>query len=158
MRKYITITGLLLLAGVLAFPMFAVSQDAGMGKNMGKMMRMERGGEQMGAMRDQTSNLTAEQKTQIENLLKKFRDDNADTLKQLMTKHFDLNTVLGSDNPDAGKAKAIQKDISELNAKLAQKRIDLYIDMHKINPDAKFGRGMGRGFGMMGMQGAGDGR
>jgi Spy/CpxP family protein refolding chaperone len=151
MRKYITITGMLLMACVLAFPMMATSQDTKADKGTGRMMGMERGKGQMGASGGQTSNYTTEQKDQIEKLNKKFRDDNADTIKQLMTKQFDLNTILDSDKPDADKAKAVQKDISDLNAKLAQKRIDLYVEMRKINPDAKFGMGAGRGSGMMGM-------
>ena len=115
---------------------------------------MDRGQWQMGAMGDQASRLTAEQREQLKDLFKKFRNDNADTLKQLMTKRFDLDTALDADTPDAAKAKAIQKDISDLQAKLAQKRIDLFIDRLKIDPNAKFGRRMGRGLGMMGMPGA----
>lgn len=155
MKRCLTIMTLLLLAGVLAFPMMAFCRGAGTGKSMGGMMGMERGKWHMGSMGNHVSNLTTEQKSQIETLLKKFRTDNAETLKQLMTKHFDLNTILDSDSPDPGKAKAIQKEISALNAKLAQEKVGLYIDMRKINPDAKFGRGMGRGVGMMGMHGGG---
>ncbi len=141
MKKHITIAGIIFLASVFILPMMAFGQGGRMEKNQGKMMR---------PTVEQTPALTAEQKSQIEDLLKKFREDNADTLKQLMTKRFDLNTILDTDNPDAGKAKAIQKDISDLEAKLAQKRIDLYVEMHKINPNAKYNSGMGRNFGMKG--------
>jgi len=110
----------------------------------------------MGAMKGKTSNLTAEQQEQVEKLQKKFREDNADTIKQLMTKRFDLNTILSSEKPDADKARAAQKEISDLTAKLAQKRIDLYFELLKVNPDAKLGQGRGRGMGMMGMTGAED--
>lgn len=156
MKRLTGVLGILLLAGLLAFPIAAAAQDSTAEKSTGRMMGMQRGKGQMGNMGNKTSSLTAEQQEQIEKLQKKFREDNADTIKQLMTKRFDLNTILSSDNPDADKAKAAQKEISELTAKLAQKRIDLYFELRKIAPDAKFGRGLGRGMGMMGIQGADD--
>lgn len=156
MKKYVVITGMILLAGLLAFPMMASAQGAGAGKRAG-IMGMESAKGQRGIMGEKTSNLTTEQQEQIEKLHKKFRDDNADTIKQLMTKRFDLNTILDSDKPDADNARAIQKEISDLNAKLAQKRIDLYIETRKINPNTKFGMGAGRGRCMMGgMMGMGE--
>jgi len=146
MNKYTIIAVMLLLTGLLAFPMIAVSQNVGTEKQSTTTgMDKERGHWKNRA----TSNLTTEQREQIRKLHQKFREDNADTLKQLMTKHFDLKTVLSSDKPDLEKAKAIQKEISDLNAKLAQKRIDLYMDVRKINPNAKFGEGMRRGFRMV---------
>jgi Spy/CpxP family protein refolding chaperone len=156
MNKKIGISGILVLAALIAFPMMSMSQDAGTGKNTARTMKMERGKGQWGGRAGNNANLTTEQQDQIEKLHKKFRDDNADTIKQLMTKHFDLNTILDSDKPDGDKARAIQKEISDLNAKLAQKRIDLYIETRKINPDAKLGAGEGRGNGMMGRMGMGD--
>lgn len=147
-RTTITIVGLL-MAGLLIFPIMATGKGF-----QGGMTDTQRGKGQMGSMTGKTSNLTTEQLDQIEKLQKKFRDDNADTIKQLMTKRFDLNTILGSDKPDADKAKAVQKEISDLSAKLAQKRIDLYIELRKISPDAGVGRGYGKGQGMMmGMMG-----
>jgi len=146
MNKYTAIAVMLFLTGLLAFPMIAVSQNTSAEKQTTTMgMNKERGHWKDRA----TSNLTTEQREQIEKLHKKFREDNADTIKQLMTKRFDLNTALNSDKPDLEKAKAIQKEISDLNAKLAQKRIDLYMEVRKINPDSKFGGGMGRGLRMV---------
>ena len=43
----------------------------------------------------------------------------------------------------SGKAKAIQKEISDLHAKLEQKRMDMYFELIKINPDIKFWKGIG---------------
>jgi Spy/CpxP family protein refolding chaperone len=157
MKRLMSVMGILLLACIFAFPMAAAAQDATTGKNTGRMSGMQRGKGQMGNMWGENSNLTAEQQEQIGKLQKKFREDNAETLKQLMTKRFDLNTILNSDKPDAEKAKAVQKEISDLTAKLAQKRIDLYFELRKITPDANFGRGMGRGVGMMGMPGTEEG-
>jgi len=152
MSKYTLIAGMFLLAGLIIFPMTAASQGTttekqtttmGMEKNKGHMMGMP------------GMNLTGEQRDKISKLHQMFREENADTLKQLMTKQFDLRTILDSTKPDAEKAKAVQKDISDLKAKLAQKRIDLYFEVRKINPDAKFGSKEGKGHGMGGMMGHG---
>jgi Spy/CpxP family protein refolding chaperone len=151
MKRLISIIGILLLAGLIASPIVFAAQETTAEKGTGRM-GMQRGRAQMGAMKGKTSTLTTEQQEQIKKLQKKFREDNADTIKQLMTKHFDLNTILSSDKPDADKAKAVQKEISDLTAKLAQKRIDLYFELLKINPDAKFRQGIGRGMGMVGMK------
>ncbi len=156
MKRLTSIIGILALTGLFALPMVYAAEDTTTEKNTGKMTGMQRGKGQMGAMRGKASSLTTEQQAQVEKLQKKFREDNADTIKQLMTKRFDLNTILSSDKPDADKAKAAQKEISDLTAKLAQKRIDLYFELRKIAPDAKFGQGFGRGMRMMGMSGAED--
>jgi Spy/CpxP family protein refolding chaperone len=150
MRKYIFIIGILLLAAVLVFPLMAISEGTGTGnQTMATCMGKERG-HWMGRA---ASDLTAEQREQIKKLHEKFREDNADTRKQLMTKHFDLKTALNADKPDVDKAKAIQKEISDLNAKLAQKRIDLYQEIRKINPNARFRAGMERGHRRLGLMG-----
>jgi Spy/CpxP family protein refolding chaperone len=155
MKRLIGIMGILLLAGLFASSLVYAAEDTTTEKSKGRM-GMQRGKAQIGAIKGKTSNLTAEQQEQIEKLQKKFREDNADTIKQLMTKRFDFNTILTSDKPDADKAKAVQKEISDLTAKLAQKRIDLYFELLKINPDAKFGQGLGRGRGMVGKTSAED--
>ena len=148
MKKHITIAGIIFLAGVLALPMMTFAQNGRNAKRTDRMMGMEMSSHQGGLRVGKTTTLTDEQKGQIEDLLTKFRSDNADTLKELMTKRFDLKTALESDPPDGAKAKAIQKDISELTGKLAQEKIDLFIEIHKINPDAKFNVGMGMGSGI----------
>jgi len=156
MKRLTGIMGVLILTCLFAVSILYAAEDTATGKGTGKMMGMQRGRAQMGAMEGKASNLTDEQREQIEKLQKKFREDNADTIKQLMTKRFDLNTILSSDKPDAEKAKVIQKEISELQAKLAQKRLDLHFELARIAPDAKFGMGPGRRMGMMGMTDAED--
>ena len=142
MNKHIAISCIIFLTLLFVLPMTALG-------------RAGRGGNHSGRKIQQThvrsSALTAEQISRIEDLQKKFRDENADALKQLMTRRFDLETVLNSDNPDLAKARAAQKEISELDAELAQKRIDLHFNILKIAPDAKFHGSMGRGFGIKGM-------
>jgi Spy/CpxP family protein refolding chaperone len=98
-------------------------------------------------------NLTDEQKGQLDNLYKKFFDDTAQLRNQIWTKRGELQTLLSSPNPDPGKAKALQKELSDLKAKMAQERLTLQMEELKINPDARFGgrhfgpRGYSRGMG-----------
>jgi len=153
MKRMMSILGILLMAGIFAFSMSAAAQEPNMGKNTGKWSGMQRGRGITGNMGNK-STLTDEQQEQIEKLQKKFREDNADIIKELMIKRFDLKTILSSDKPDADKAKALQKEISELNSKLDQKRIELHLELMKIAPDANPGKGLGRGMGMMGMMGS----
>ena len=144
MKKQLTIAGIILMTGIFILPMASFGRGGKDGFFPGKNMRMT-------APQAKASNLTAEQISQIEELHKKFRDENAETLKQLMSKRFDLGIIFDSDNPDLAKAKAIQKEISDLDAKLAQKNIDLFGKILKINPNAKFHGGMERGHRMKGM-------
>ena len=63
--------------------------------------------------------------------------------KNLYSKELELRSELYKENPDVSKAGALQKEISELESELDQKRLDHMIKIRKLNPNA------GRGF-MMG--------
>jgi hypothetical protein len=63
--------------------------------------------------------------------------------QDLYSRQLELRSELYKENPDTAKAGALQKEISELESKLDQKRIDHMIKVRKLNPNA------GRGF-MMG--------
>ena len=94
-----------------------------------------------------SGNLTEEQRTQLDKLSQKFYDDTAQLKNEIWAKSAELNTLLNSSNPDADKAKALQKEISELRSKFAQARITFELETRKINPDQQFGRGYGKGYG-----------
>ena len=140
MKKLTTVTGALLVTGLLAFPMMASARDRGNmmgmdgGKNMEKMCTegRHRGGD---------ADLTAAQRQQMDALHEKFRADNAETLKSLMDKRFDLQTVLNADKPDLAKAKSLQGEINGLEASLALKHLDLFPEIRKIDPNAKWHQG-----------------
>jgi len=67
-----------------------------------------------------------------------------DSIRQnLYSKELELRSELYKENPDVSKAGALQKEISELESELDQKRLDHMIKIRKLNPNA------GRGF-MMG--------
>jgi hypothetical protein len=64
--------------------------------------------------------------------------------QDIYTKQLALRNAFLKSEPDTAKASQLQKDISERECKLDQKRIDHMIRMRKIFPDG------GRGFAMMG--------
>ena len=72
-----------------------------------------------------------------------------DLRQDVYTKELALKSELSKENPDTQKAAKLQKEISGLEAKIDQKRIDHLIKMKKINPNAGrmfTGRG-GMGYG-----------
>jgi hypothetical protein len=58
------------------------------------------------------------------------------TIRQdLYSKQLTLQSELSKSDPDFGKATVLQKEISDLEAQLDQKRIDHMTKMRKINPE-----------------------
>jgi len=145
MKKTLTIVGTMLLVAAIAIPVLAHGPGWGKGRHMisdwkggpGYCWQYGRGHE----------NLTQEQRSQLDKLSQKFHDETAQIRNEIRSKSAELNTLLTSPNPDAEKAKALQKEISDLKAKLAQKRIDFRLEACKIAPELRFGRGYGRGYG-----------
>ncbi|MFO7665688.1 MAG: periplasmic heavy metal sensor [Desulfobacterales bacterium] len=64
--------------------------------------------------------------------------------QDIYAKELELNSELAKKNIDTGKAANLQKEISELESKFDQKRLDHMIKMKKLNPN------LARGFGMRG--------
>jgi len=81
----------------------------------------------------------------LDKLYQRFYDETAQLRDEIWAKSEELNIVLSSPSPDAEKAKALQKEISDLRAKLAQSRINLRLEQRKITPKGYYGRRYGRG-------------
>ncbi len=143
MKNIIRITGITLLIVALAVPALAARQG----------VRGDRGQRVQKNVQTPFANLTPEQQEQLSTLHKKFRDETADDRNEMAKKYIDLRAILQSDNPDAGKAKAVQKEINKLQARISEARLELIIETKKILPDAPLGRGFGMGPGMRGMRG-----
>jgi len=145
MKKTLTIATVLVLAAALAAPVFAhgkswdrhAYQRGDWKSGPGHCSQYDRG----------YSNLTAEQRDQLDKLHQEFRDRNIQLRNELRSKAAELSSILNSANPDAEKAKALQQEISNLRAKMDQNRLDFELKAHKIAPDARFGRGYGKGYG-----------
>ena len=69
--------------------------------------------------------------------------------QDLYAKTLAIRSELAKKNPDIEKARALQKEISDLEAKIDQEKVDHMIKMRKINPNAgrEYGYGRERGFG-----------
>ena len=100
---------------------------------------------------DGYGNLTDEQRNELSQLDRKYSDQTKDLRNELWTKESELETILNSSNPDIDKAKGVQKEISDLRAKLDEKRIEYETEVRKLVPDATYpyyGHHMG-GYGHM---------
>jgi Spy/CpxP family protein refolding chaperone len=98
------------------------------------------------------ADLTPEQREQMETERQAFFDATKIERQDLYAKQLELRAEMAKSQPDINKASALQKEVSELQASLDQKRLGHIMAMRKINPDA--GRGFmmkGRGMGHHGM-------
>ena len=146
MKNITKITGITLLIVALAVPAFAQRQARGKGLPQKGIQNVQ----------ERLANLTPEQQEKLEELKalhEKFRDETADTRNEMAKKIIDLKAVLESDDPDVNDAKAIQKDISKLQAKFSEARLELIIEAKKLAPDKPFGRSFGARQSMSGMRG-----
>jgi Spy/CpxP family protein refolding chaperone len=149
MKRLITFLGIVVLFGAIASPLSAQGwrgMEFGpfMGHGPGPAIDPRMDGFPLGPW---FGPLTEEQRTQLDELNKRFQEETAELRETLADKSRELNTILTSEKPDEKQAKALQKEISDLNAKLAEKRLDFRFEMAKIIPESGLGRGFGRGLG-----------
>jgi len=143
MKKTLTIIGTILLVAAIAAPVLAYGPGRGKGRHM---MGYWQGGPGCGQYGRGYENLTEGQRSQLDRVHQKFYDETAQLRNEIWSKSAELNTLLNSANLDAEKAKALQNEISDLRAKMAQKRIDFELEVRKIAPEVRSGRGYGRGY------------
>jgi Spy/CpxP family protein refolding chaperone len=136
MKRLVIVLGILLLAGAVAVPVLA----RGPGGEEGYHMMGPWGSGPYGG-------LTEEQFKKFDQLNQKFYNDTADLRKEVWTKSRELSDILSSAEPDAVKAKALQKEISNLKAKLADESLNYELEARKIAPKDSYGRGYGWGSG-----------
>ena len=145
MKRLAIILGSVMLVSAIAYPVFAWGPGMGRGQGikgnwgggLGSCWRNERG----------YSNLTQEQQSALGQLNEKFFSETASIRNEIWSKSDELNNLLNAPDPDAEKAKALQKEIIDLRNVMAGKRLDFQLEARKINPDARFGAGYGRGYG-----------
>ena len=140
MKRTLTIIGTLFLVAAIATPVFARVRGKGM-----RPRGMVPGG-QVWPMKGGFANLTEEQRSQLDKLRQKFFDETAQLRTEILSKRAELRILLNTSNPDVEKVKGLQKDISDLEAKMAQERINFLLEARKINPDLPLGTGFGRGY------------
>jgi Spy/CpxP family protein refolding chaperone len=143
MKRTLIVLGIALLVAALAVPVvFAWGPGWGGGHHM-------RGywGSGPGYGRGYYGNVTPEQRARLDALDRKFYDETRDLRNKIWTKSRELDSVLSSSNLNPDKAKALLKEISNLRAKLDEKKVGYELEARKVVPDRRFGYGHGHGFG-----------
>jgi zinc resistance-associated protein len=146
MKRLGIVIGIFVLIAALAYPVFAWGPGWGRGYNMkgkwgggqGYCWQYDRG----------YANLNPEQQTKLGELNQKFSNETATLRNKIWAKSDELNTVLNAPDPDTGKAKALQREISDLRSQLAEQHLAFEIERRKIAPNAgsvsRYGKGYGR--------------
>ena len=130
-RNTLIMTGIVLFVSIATVSAYAHGPGWGMGRGYHMMDSWARGGGY--------GNLTDEQRNEMSRLDRKYFDQTTDMRNKLYTKESELQTILNSPNPDVDKAKAVQKEISDLRSQLDEKRIEYDIEARKAAPDATYG-------------------
>jgi Spy/CpxP family protein refolding chaperone len=103
------------------------------------------------------SELSQEDVQKLEQNRKAFWEATDSLRQQIYAKGLELESELVKEKPDAQQASALQKELSNLEGELAQKRIEHRLKMKEINPNAGRGwRGAYRGKGNCPRYGGGD--
>jgi Spy/CpxP family protein refolding chaperone len=92
--------------------------------------------------------MSKEHYQQLEQKREAFFQETRELRADLYEKERALESELAKAEPDASRATGLQKEISQLQSQLDQKRIDHMVEMRKLSPNA--GRGFMRGGPMMG--------
>jgi Spy/CpxP family protein refolding chaperone len=143
MKRFITTLGIVILAGAIAIPAFAHGPERGKGHygrghwggGPGRGWQHHMGHE----------NLTEAQRSQLQKLHQDFYDKTAKLRVEIMSKRAELGILLNTSNPDAAKATALQKELSDLRAQMAQEMLKFQLEVRKIAPDLRLGKGYCQG-------------
>jgi Spy/CpxP family protein refolding chaperone len=145
--------GLLAVFAILAVVALSVSAYAGrgmMGYGQGDGQCMRGMGGQGRGPGHMMGNLTEDEIKKINEERDAFFKATDDLRQDIYAKEMELNSELAKKNIDADKAAKLQKEISELESKFDQKRLEHMIKMKKLSPHMARGFGMGMGKGMGG--------
>ncbi|MEJ2655828.1 MAG: periplasmic heavy metal sensor [Desulfobacterales bacterium] len=144
MKKLSSIVGITLLSALLIVPVAVRAYGWGWGG--GHMMGYWGGGPGYYHPYDRGyTALNSKQQEQLAELNQKFYNETQTLRDKLWSKSAELNALLSETNPDSGKISKLQKEISDLRAKLDEKATNNQIEARKIAPEARFGGGYGYG-------------
>lgn len=87
----------------------------------------------------QAANLTDEQREQLDTERQAFFEATRTERQDIYAKRLELRAEMAKRNPDVKKASAVQKEISDLQGSLDQKRLTHMMKVREINPDAGMG-------------------
>jgi Spy/CpxP family protein refolding chaperone len=141
--------GFIVVLAIVAVVVLSVSAYAGRGTGYGfgagggQCMRGMGGygpGYMMGNISDDDAKKMNEER-------EAFFKSTEDLRQDIYTMELELESELAKKNIDTEKAARLQKEISELESKFDQKRLDHMIKLKKLNPNMAKGFGMGKGMG-----------
>jgi Spy/CpxP family protein refolding chaperone len=101
------------------------------------------------------SGLSEKEAAQVDAAREKFRKDTRELRGKIDEKTVQLRNEMVKDEPDSGKAAALQSELSDLRAQFDQKALGHRLEMRKLLPDKFQGREYGRGYGRGGGRGFG---
>ena len=133
MKKFLVIVAVISLVGV------GTTAFAGWGRGSYGPMMHGRGWGAYG-----TERLSEEEYKQLEELNEAFFKETEELRRSIYEKELALQSEMIKENPDPKKAAEVQKEISDLESRFDQKRLERRLEMQKINPYAGQGY-MGRG-------------
>jgi zinc resistance-associated protein len=147
MKKLVITLAIGLLITSLAIPVFARGRGWGMGGHMGGFWGGGGGPGSCGQYDRGYGYQNPEERNPQDQRDEAFYRDTSEIRNQIRTKSAELDALLNSPNPDLEKARSLQKEISELQAKMDEKRLNHELEERKRNPEARSGRGYGWGYG-----------
>ena len=155
MKKLTSIVGITFLSALLFVPVAVWAHGWGYGG--GHMMGYQGAGPgYYGQYNNGSTVLNSKQQEQLADLNQKFFNETQSLRENLWSKSAERNALLSEANPDVGKIDKVQKEISDLRAKLDEKAVNHEIETRKIAPDSWYGNRYGYGP-MMGGYGMGYG-
>jgi Spy/CpxP family protein refolding chaperone len=149
MNKLGKIIGVVAIIGIVGF---AATSFAGWGRGGGGNCWGQGGGwgQRGSAAPGYQGNLSDQDIDKLNQQRQAFFEDTRELREKLYQKDLELRSEMAKQDPDVSKAVALQKEVSELEGQLDQKRVAQQIKMQKENPGLYAGRGAGRGYGGMG--------
>ena len=141
MKKLVTILGILLLTAVIAYPVFAH------GPGWGGWDHMWGSGGGPGSCRQDGRGFrgpTEEQQSKLDGLDQKFFNETGSLRGEIWSKKAEMNSLLNLQNPDGEKMKALQKEVSTLQAQMSEKRLNYRLEARKTAPEGYSGGNAGR--------------
>ena len=144
MKRFAILAGSILLVAMSSYPVLAWGPMWGGGG---------RGDCWQGSQNYST--VTQEQQEKLDQLNQKFYQETAQMRENLWAKRAELRENLNTPNPDGEKVKGLQKEISNLNTQLAEKKLDVELEARNIAPEGtnyagRTNRGNGNVYGRRG--------
>ena len=144
MKRLFVLLGSVLLVSAIAVPLLAHGPGFKRGPHMMGPWGTNSG--YCGGHETGYGNVTEKQRSKLQKLDKKFYNETATLRNEIMAMSDELNTLLNSADPDPEKAQMLQKSLSEVRAKMDQKRLAYTLETRTIIPEFRSRHRYGWGY------------